>query len=165
MSESKYKRLMSNTAILAVGTFTSKVLVFLLMPLYTVLLSTEEFGIADIITQTANLIIPLAAVGICDGLFRFALDAKGESGDEKRVFTSALLVILLGSAGTLGVVQVLRAFDVLESYVFLVAAYVICANLHSAAAQFVRALGRTALFAAQGILNTVLTIVLNIIFC
>ena len=85
---------MSNTAILAVGTFTSKVLVFLLMPLYTALLSAEEFGIADLVTQTANLIIPLAAVGICDGLFRFALDAGGDGRDEKRVFTSALLVIL-----------------------------------------------------------------------
>ena len=164
MSESKYKRLMSNTAILAVGTFTSKVLVFLLMPLYTALLSAEEFGIADIVAQTANLIIPLAAVGICDGLFRFALDAKGDGRDEKRVFTSALLVIFIGSVLTLFAVQVLRAFDTLEGYVFVVGAYVICANLHSAAANFVRALGKTKLFAAQGILNTVLTIVLNILF-
>lgn len=164
MSESKYKRLMSNAAILAVGTFTSKVLVFLLMPLYTALLSAEEFGIADIVTQTANLIIPLAAVGICDGLFRFALDAGGDRRNESRVFTSALLVILLGSAVTLGVVQVLRAFDSLQSYVLVVGAYVICANLHSAAANFVRALGKTTLFAAQGILNTVLTIVFNVLF-
>ena len=164
MSDGKYKRLISNTAILAVGTFTSKVLVFLLMPLYTAILSTEEFGISDLVSQTANFIIPLAAVGICDGLFRFALDAGGDGRDEKRVFTSALLVILLGSMATLGVVQVLRAFDALEKYAFVVAAYVICANLHSAAANFVRALGKTKLFAAQGILNTVTTIVLNILF-
>ncbi len=164
MSEGKYKRLISNTAILAAGTFTSKVLVFLLMPLYTALLSTAEFGIADIVTQTANLIIPLAAVGICDGMFRFALDAKGDRVSEKRVFTSAFLVIMIGSVGTLGLVQALRAFDALESYVFIVAAYVVCANLHSAAAHFVRALGKTALFAVQGIINTVLTIVFNIIF-
>ena len=164
MSEGKYKRLISNTAILAVGTFTSKVLVFLLMPLYTALLSTAEFGVADLVSQTANFIIPLAAVGICDGLFRFALDAKGKERDEKRVFTSALLVILIGSIATFGVVQILRSVDVLENYVFVVAAYVICSNLHSISAQFVRALGKTTLFAAQGILNTALTIVLNILF-
>lgn len=164
MSEGKYRRLGSNMAILAAGTFTSKVLVFLLMPLYTALLSAEEFGVADIVTQTANLIIPLAAVGICDGLFRFALDAKGDSREAKRTFTSALLVILLGSAVMLGAVQVLRLIDVFEGYVFLIAAYVICANLHSAVANFVRALGRTPLFAAQGIANTVLTIVFNILF-
>lgn len=164
MSDGKYKRLISNTAILAVGTFTSKVLVFLLMPLYTAILSTEEFGISDLVSQTANFIIPLAAVGICDGLFRFALDAKGNERDERRVFTSAFLVIALGSVATLGVVQILREFDVLENYVFVVAAYVICSNLHSISAQFVRALGNTKLFAIQGILNTAMTIVLNIIF-
>ena len=78
----KYKRLLSNTAILGMGTFASKVLVFLLMPLYTALLSTEEFGVADLVAQTANLLIPLAAVGICDGLFRFALDTEELDCDE-----------------------------------------------------------------------------------
>ena len=67
----KYKKLLSNTAILGAGTFTSKVLVFLLMPLYTALLSTEQFGVADILTQTANLLIPLSCLGIGDALFRF----------------------------------------------------------------------------------------------
>lgn len=164
MSDAKYRRLGSNMVILAAGTFTSKVLVFLLMPLYTALLSTSEFGIADIVTQTANLIIPLAAVGICDGLFRFALDAKGDGREAKRTFTSALLVIAVGSAVMLLGVQALRAFEVFENYVFLIAAYVICANLHSAAANFIRALGKTALFAFQGIVNTVLTIVFNVLF-
>jgi len=164
MPEGKYKRLISHTAILAAGTFTSKLLVFLLMPLYTALLSTEEFGIADIVTQTANLIIPLASVGICEGLFRFALESNGDIKDERRTFTSALFVILLGSALTFGAVQILRIYDVLESYVFLVAAYVICANLHSVVASFIRAIGKTALFAAQGIANTVLTIGFNIVF-
>ena len=58
----RYKRLLSNTAILGAGTFASKVLVFLLMPLYTAILSASEFGVADILTQTASLLMPLAAV-------------------------------------------------------------------------------------------------------
>ena len=89
----RYKRLLSNTAILGAGTFASKVLVFLLMPFYTAILSTSEFGTADIISQTANLLIPLASVGICDGLFRFTLDAQKE--DKKRVFSSAVAVLAI----------------------------------------------------------------------
>ena len=88
----KYKRLLSNTAILAVGTFASKVLVFLMMPLYTSILATDEFSVADLITQTANLLIPLACVGIVDGIFRFALD---EEKDRKKTFSSGLAVLLL----------------------------------------------------------------------
>ena len=163
----RYKRLFSNTAILGAGTFASKVLVFLLMPLYTSVLSASEFGIADILSQTANLLIPLASVGICDALFRFVLDTGEGEGQEiqrKRIFTSGITVLLVGGAAILVLVQLLRFFEVFEGYIFLVAAYVICANLHSATANFIRAIGKTAFFAVQGIINTALTIGLNLLF-
>ena len=60
----KYKKLISNTVIFAIGTFSSKVLVFLLMPLYTRVLSDAEYGITDLIVQTGNLLLPLASLGI-----------------------------------------------------------------------------------------------------
>ena len=162
---SRKRRLLSNAAILGTGTFASKVLVFLLMPLYTAILSTSEFGVADVLTQTANLIIPLAAVGICDGLFRFALDTGEENGDERRsIFTVATLVVLGGGAVTLALVQFLRVFEVFDGYILLVAAYVLCANLHSVAANFLRAIGKTGLFAVQGIVNTALTVCFNLLF-
>ena len=50
----KYKRLISNTVIFAIGTFSSKVLVFLLMPLYTRVLTDAEYGVTDLIVQTGN---------------------------------------------------------------------------------------------------------------
>ena len=48
----RYQKLASNTVILAIGTFGSKLLVFLLMPLYTAWLTTAEYGAAEIITGT-----------------------------------------------------------------------------------------------------------------
>ena len=53
----KYKRLISNTAIFAIGTFSSKVLVYLMMPLYTRVLTTGEYGITDLVVQTGNLMV------------------------------------------------------------------------------------------------------------
>lgn len=70
----KYKKLISNTFIFAIGTFSSKVLVFLLMPLYTRVLTTGDMGIVDLIVPTANLIIPIVSVGISNGIIRFGLD-------------------------------------------------------------------------------------------
>ena len=160
----KYKRLGSNTAILGAGTFASKVLVFLLMPFYTSVLSTGEFGMADLIAQTANLLIPLAAVGICDGIFRFTLDACQDEAHRKRVFSTGMAILVAGSLLLFGAVQVLRLFDRLSEYVLLIALYVICANFHLAFAHYLRAEGRTVLFAVQGILNTALTIALNVLF-
>lgn len=160
----RYKKLLSNTAILALGTFASKVLVFLMMPLYTSILATDEFSIADLITQTANLLIPLACIGIVDGIFRFALDGEDE---RKKTFSSGLAVLLLSSVIFAVIAAVLNLIGIsgqIGSYVWLVAIYVIAANIHSAVAQYIRAKGNTLLFAVGGIVGTVLTVAFNILF-
>lgn len=157
----KYKRLLSNTAILGAGTFASKVLVLLLMPFYTSILSTSQFGTADLIAQTANLLIPLAAVGICDGIFRFTLDS---SEDKRSILSTGMAILLGGSAALALVMPLVGLFRQLDGYLLLIALYVIAANLHAAFANYIRALGKTTLFAVQGIVNTVLTIVLNVLF-
>ncbi|MBQ8850620.1 MAG: polysaccharide biosynthesis C-terminal domain-containing protein [Clostridia bacterium] len=148
-------------AILGAGTFASKVLVLLLMPFYTSILSTAEFGTADLISQTANLLIPLAAVGICDGIFRFTLDS---AEDKKKILSTGLAILFFGSVAMCGFVQILWLFDTLDDYILLIALYVIAANLHLAFANYIRAEGKNVLFAVQGIINTVLTILLNILF-
>lgn len=50
----RYKQLFSNTVILAIGTFSSKLLVFVLMPLYTRVLTQDQYGIVDLLVQTGN---------------------------------------------------------------------------------------------------------------
>ena len=160
IKSNKYGRLISNTFIFAVGTFTSKLLVLLLMPLYTSILSTEQYGISDLLTQTANLIIPLACVGICDAILRFAIDSE----DKKKVFSTALCVIFGGSALLVAISPLLTFVGYFDGYVWLICAYVICANLHSACAQYLRAKGRISAFTVQGIVNTALTIIYNILF-
>lgn len=157
----KYKRLLSNTAILAVGTFSSKVLVYLLLPLYTAMLSPAEYSDANIISQLANLIMPIAAVGICDGLFRFALDA----GKKKReVFSSGISVLIFGTLLFLALSPFLFEVKMLTGYVWLTVIYVIAANFQLACANYLRALGKTMVFAVQGIINTVLNIGFNVLF-
>ena len=153
--------MISNTAILGAGTFLSKVLVLLLMPFYTAILSTSEFGTADLIAQTANLLIPLAAVGICDSIFRFTLDSGNE---QRRILSTGVAILGGGSAALLVLAPLLGLFHVFDGYVTLIVCYVIAANFHAAFAGYIRAQGRTALFAVQGIVNTALTIGLNILF-
>ena len=64
MAKNRYKKLFSNTLILGIGTFGSKVLTVLLMPLYTSYLTNGEYGIVDLLVQTANLLIPLVSLGM-----------------------------------------------------------------------------------------------------
>lgn len=159
--DKRFKKLFSDTAVLGLGTFGSKLLVFLLMPFYTAWLSTSEFGVAELITSTANLLIPLACVGIANGIFRFA--AERES-DQKAVFSTSLALLGIGSAVFLALSPLLFLFDYFAASVWLIVLYVLSANLQSVAAQYVRACDRTMLFSLQGIFNTLLTVACNILF-
>jgi O-antigen/teichoic acid export membrane protein len=161
----KVKKLLSNTVIFAAGTFASKLLVYFLMPLYTSILTKPESSVADFIQQTGNLLMPLFALGICDGLLRFAMDA----GERKRgIFSTSVAVIAAGSVLVLCAIPLLDAADgrtgMFGGQAWLVAVFVVAANFQMAASYYVRSLGHTAVYAAQGIINTALTIIFNLIF-
>ncbi|MBQ7173108.1 MAG: oligosaccharide flippase family protein [Clostridia bacterium] len=157
----RYKKLFSDTGILAIGTFASKLLVFLLMPVYTAVLAPEAFSTAELITGTSNLLIPVVCLGITNGIFRFAAEKET---DREAVFSSSLVLLFCGLLGFVALSPLLEFVTYLNSYVWLIVAYVFFANLQSVMAQYIRAIDRTKLFAVQGILNTALTILFNLLF-
>ncbi len=157
----KYTRLLTNTAVFTVGKLLSKLLVFFMVGLYTACLTREEFSTAELITGMANLLIPLACAGITEGIFR---SAAAKTGDKEAFFTNGLLVYGVGSVIFLALAPLLGLVRFFEGSVWLIAAYVVVANLHSVVSQYLCAVGRTKLFAGQGILNTALVIALNILF-
>lgn len=157
----KYQTLAANTILMSVGTFGSKLLVFLMVLFYTGYLTPAEYGTADLITQTANLHIPLVSLDITDAVFRFAAERRG---GRTEAFSVGLRVITLGSAGMLLVIALLQGIPAVRAYGFLLASFVIASCYHALCAHFVRARGNTALFAAQGFFNTALFIGLNVLF-
>ena len=160
-STNKYTRLLANTAVFTVGKLLSKLLTFFMIGLYTACLTEAEFGTAELITGIANLLIPLACVGISEGIFR---SAAAREGDKEAFFTNGLLVYGVGSLAFLCLSPLLGLFPRFAESVWLIAAYVVVANLHTVVSQYLCAIGRTKLFAGQGILNTALVIGLNILF-
>lgn len=157
----KYKTLASNTVLISLGTFGSKLLVFLMVRFYTAYLNTEQFGTADIITQTCNLLLPIISLGITNGVFRFAIDSNH---DKKSVFSSGLYTITLGGLLFLIIAPLLAISSQLRSYIWLIVIYTMLSCYHSLCAQFIRAKNKTAFFAVQGIINTSLVILFNILF-
>lgn len=158
---SNYKKLLSNTLIFTVGKLLSKLLVFFMIGLYTACLSPEEYSTADLITNMANLLIPLACLGISEGIFR---SAAAKSGDKEAFFTNGLLVYGVGSVIFLALSPLMSFIPFFVDSVWLIACYVVVANLHSVVSQYLCAVGRTKLFAGQGILDTALVIGFNILF-
>lgn len=156
-----YQKLLSNTLLIALSTFGSKLLVFLLTPFYTAMLSTEEYGIMDNVVQLSNLLIPIASAGIANAVIRFGLDGVT---DKKSVYTFGIVITALGSALLLACYPLLDLIPYTNGYTILVCFYVIASNFHAACAQFSRSCGNVRLYAEGGILCTAVAIGLNILF-
>ena len=157
----KYKRLLTNTAVFTVGKMLSRLLVFFMIGVYTSCLTQAEYGQAELIVSMANLLIPLACAGISEGIFR---SAAAREGDKEAFFTGGLLVYGIGSLIFLLLSPLVGLIPVFAGSAWLIAAYVVVANLHTVVSQYLCAIGRTKLFAGQGILNTALVIGFNILF-
>lgn len=159
--KNKYNTLLSNTLLISVGTFTSKLLVFLMTRFYTGYLTPSDYSTADLIAQTANLLFPIISLGITEGVFRFALD---KSEDRKSVFSSGFWVITLGAVLFAAIIPLLGLIEDFKGFIWLIVIYTMASCYHALCAQYIRALGKTGLFAVQGIVNTALVIIFNIIF-
>lgn len=161
MSKNKYNTLLSNTLLISMGTFGSKILVFLMVRFYTGYLTPSDYSTADLITQTANLLFPIISVGIADGVFRFVMDSES---DKKSVLTIGFWCITVGALAFVGIVPLLNLVDDFKGYVWLIVVYTLASCYHSLCVYYLRGIGKTALFALQGIINTALVIGFNILF-
>ena len=157
----KYKTLLSNTLLISLGTFGSKLLVFLMVRFYTGYLTPTDYSTADLITQTANLLFPIISMGLADGVFRFCMDS---GADRKSVFSVGILSTTIGALLFFGIGPALSLFGDFKGFVWLIVLYTMAAAYHSICSQYIRAIGKTGLFALQGIINTCFVIILNILF-
>ena len=60
--QSKYKNLSMNTLLFTISSFGAKIISFLLVPIYTSVLSTKDYGNVDLVSTTVQLLIPIANV-------------------------------------------------------------------------------------------------------
>ncbi|MEG1862039.1 MAG: polysaccharide biosynthesis C-terminal domain-containing protein [Oscillospiraceae bacterium] len=153
----KYKFLISNTGLFFISTFSSKFLVFLLMPIYTAVLTPGEYNSVDIMTQTANLLIPLVSLGISNSIIRFGLDKQYS---KRGVFTTSALTLTFGFAILLACYPILVRIELVQNYILYLYLYLFMSCTRTLVQQFARAKTYTRLYAVDGILATVNTLVL-----
>ncbi|WP_352420523.1 oligosaccharide flippase family protein [Proteiniborus sp.] len=157
----RYKKLASNTFTFAIGTFSSKILVFLMLPLYTRVLSSAEYGKVDLIVQTCNILIPIVSAGILNAVIRFGLE---NNTNKKSVFSIGLLTILLGFAVLLILEPILQSIEFISEYTRYIYFFVLMSSLHSLCSNFIRSQEYVRLYAFDGVLRTIMTIIMNIVF-
>ena len=96
---SREKNLAKNTAILAIGQLSSKIFTFLLLPVYTSLLSPDDFGTIDALQTVISLALYFVTLQIENAVFRFIIENRTNKENQISYVTSAG-VVLLAMAGT-----------------------------------------------------------------
>ena len=163
------KRLGTDTAIYGVSTVVARLLNFVLVPLYTNLLSPAEFGIQANIYASVALIIVFYSFGMESSYFRFA--AIKEIGTEKDNFSTPFISIFLVS---LFFSIVLAVFAVPLTTIFQIDVSLYNLLYYTAGILFFDAIAmipfaslrlqrKAKFFAAAKVINIVATIILNII--
>lgn len=97
------KRLISQTGLYALGNIAVKASGLLLAPLYlnTTFLSTEAYGHLVLLEATAQILIPVAGLGLATGMLKFMSDPDEGRQSESIPFTTLVLSLLLALSAML----------------------------------------------------------------
>ena len=160
--KNKFSSLAKDTVLFSISNFGSKILILLLTPLYTSVLSTDEYGIADLIMTTINFIYPVLTLAIAEGTLRFALDNNKNS---EKVLSTSMMFVSFSVILLLLISPVVSAKNELLSnyWIVFVITYALY-NYHNCLVNYAKGIGKTTLFAIQGIVMTISVIISNILF-
>lgn len=146
----KYKKLISNSIIFAIGNLTVKVAQFFLLPILTLYFTTEQYGLSTTLLDMVELLTPLVTLGIAEGLFRFTVDGSHKN---EELLSSGFLVVLCGFViFAVGDVIIYAMYP--QEYVLWLIPLFFVRGIKKLLAEFARGLGRTVLYAFSGILES-----------
>lgn len=89
----KQKELIKNTIILGIGKLSSQFISFLLLPLYTFFLSTEEYGFVDLVTTYVILLAPTLTLQLELAIFRYLIDFRDDDNQKKKIITNSYSLV------------------------------------------------------------------------
>lgn len=159
----KYKYLLKNMGLLTLSSLATRLLSFFLVPLYTSVLSTGEYGTYDLFSTTISLLIPILTVDIQEAVLRFALD---EEKPQKVLDTG--IKYFWGSIIIVGIFTLVNYFF---SFIGLFKQYAVeffflyfFTSLSGIISYYVRGADKVKELSVSSVLSSAVTIFLNIYF-
>ncbi|MBQ1737174.1 MAG: oligosaccharide flippase family protein [Muribaculaceae bacterium] len=162
-NHSRGSKFMRDIGVYAIGNIGSKLITFLMVPLYTYFVhDTGDFGYYDVCLTVCLLLLPFFTLQLRDGAFRFLLDCDDETQRRRivsfvaRTMASSLLITLL-------VAIVLALFTDIQHLGYAVG-LLIAMSLQEVYSQVFRGLGNNRAFVMVGILSALGIGVFSVIF-
>ena len=159
----KYKELSKNTVLFTISSIGTKLITFFLVPLYTYVLTTEDYGTADLMSTTVSLLLPVLSLNIQDAVLRFSLDNETDS---KMVISIASKIIALGSVLLGGLLLFLSFTHILKLewyYLFFLWISYVSHALFNSFQMYLKACDRVSIIVISSLASTLVCCILNIL--
>lgn len=157
----KYKKLLGNTMVFAMGQMGAKILSFFMIRLYTAVLAPDEYSTAELLYNTLNVLYPIVSFSMADAIVRFGID---KSYDIKKVYSSANFMLLIGMFAFLITIPLWNMISMYNGYMGLLFVYCLFSSIRQLASQYTRAAGFVKIFAVDGIISVMVQFLCNILF-
>lgn len=155
---SRSKALLLGTIIYAIGNFGTKILSFLIVPLYTYYILPADLGTYDLLNTTISLLTPLITLQISDGAYAFMIK---DIEDSKKYIISVYKFVFMMSIITIGVILTVNFFFKI-TYVYYFIVLLLVGRLLQTLQKLLRGLKNQKLYAISGVLYTVIFLILNL---
>ena len=159
----QYKSLIKNSFLFAIGSIGSKAISFFMLPLYTRMLTTSDYGQLDILQTTISLLIPLVTFQVVEAVFRFSVDMRDEDSASK-VLTNGIFLCLIGMLITVLLFPIFNNFEPFATYTTMFYLIMFLTIFHGIIKQFVRGLEKIKTFVAADLIYTGSFVTFNIVF-
>ena len=154
---------MKDIGVYAIGNIGSKLITFLMVPMYTYFVhDTSDFGYYDVCLTVCLLLIPFVTLQLRDGAFRFLLDCDDDT-QRRRIVTFVSRTMITTMTLSLLVAGAMALFTDIN-YLGYVVGLLIAMSLQEVYSQVFRGLGNNRAFVAVGILSALGIGVFSIVF-
>lgn len=155
---SEKKQLLVNTIILGIGRLSAQAISLLLLPVYTAFLTTEEYGLVDLVLTYIALLAPLIIVQLDRSAFRFLIESRGRTEDIKRVVSSTLSIVLPALLLATLIFEI-AGYSMNIPHQHLIAGVLIGSTLTLVPMQLARGLGNNRTYAIANILAAIMILI------
>ena len=157
----KYRNLIKDTIIFGIGSLGSKLILFIMVPLYTNYMTEDEYGIAELVFTVAQLLCPFLSVVIFDAVVRFGL-SKNEK--KENVLLIGLIIAMLASCIMLLIAPLVAFYKPISDWNWYLCFYVVFNILNSVELCYIKAKEMNKLYALLSIIQTFSMASLNVVF-
>lgn len=159
---SRTKALLKNTVILIVAKLSTHMVSFLLLPIYTALLSTAEYGEIDLYTSLNMIILPFLTLQLENGLFRYFITADSED-ERKQIISSGITMVGVSVLIATALYYGITAFFPVR-YRYYLYFYYLALTCTAVLMQVARAEGKIKIYSVSSFIASALAVGLNALF-